>query len=323
MKTQRQQRGVALITALLVVAIATVAAVAMANRQQLDIRRTGSLLHSEQAWAYVLGAENWARVVLRRDARDSKIDTLAEDWSTQPPVSFVEGGSIIGRLIDLQGRFNLNNLVSGDGGVSEEAVTVYKRLLRRLDLEESLADALVDWIDPDVNVRFPDGAEDESYLLLETPYRAANRPLADASELRLVRGYTAEVMEKLQPYVVALPQATPININTAGAVVLSVTAKDLGLTDGESLLEARPEEGYEDVDKFTQESTLKGKEIASGQLSVKSEWFLLLSEANIGQGRVRLASLIQRQNDEARVVSRSREFIEPVVAPQADDEQTP
>ena len=322
MSSARRQHGVALITALLVVAIATVAAVAMANRQQLDIRRTGSLLHGEQAWAYVLGAENWARVVLRRDAQDTNIDTLAEDWSTQPPVSFVEGGSIVGRLLDMQGRFNLNNLVNG-GAADEAWITLYKRLLRRLDLEESLADALVDWIDTDINVRFPDGAEDSNYLLLDPPYRVANQPLADVSELRLVKGYTAEVVARLEPHVVALPQPTPININTADAVVLSVTAEGLGLADGEALLELRPEEGYDDADKFTQESTLKGKKVDTGQLGVQSEWFLLLSEANIGQGRARLASLIQRQRDEVQVVSRRREFFEPVVAPVPEDEQAP
>jgi general secretion pathway protein K len=321
MKTQRQ-RGVALITALLVVAIATVAAVAMANRQQLDIRRTGSLLHSEQAWAYVIGAENWAKAVLRRDAEDSKIDTLAEDWSTQPPVSFVEGGSVVGRLIDLQGRFNLNNLVQGDTA-DTVWLALYKRLLRRLDLDENLADALIDWIDTGIDVRFPEGAEDEHYLSLDPPYRAANRPLADTSELRLVKGYTAEVVAKLTPHVVALPEATPININTADAVVLSVTAEKLSLADGESLLEARPEEGYEDVDKFTQEPTLKAKQVDRGQLSVQSDWFLLLTEANIGNGRARLASLIQRQSDQVhQVVNRQREFSEPVVA-QVDKEETP
>jgi general secretion pathway protein K len=123
--------------------------------------------------------------------------------------------------------------------------------------------------------------------------------------------------------VVALPQATPVNINTADAVVLSATAENLSLGDGESLLEARPEEGYEDVDKFTQESTLKGKQIDRGQLSVQSQWFLLLSEANIGQGRARLASVLQRQRDEVRVVGRQREFSDPVVAPIQDEEQTP
>jgi general secretion pathway protein K len=315
------QRGVALITALLVVAIATIAAVAMATRQQLDIRRTGSLLHGEQAYSYVLGAESWAQVVLARDLRESEIDTLEEDWSTQPPASFVEGGSVFGRIIDLQGRFNLNSLVAG-GGPDADAIERYKRLLRLLELDETLADPLVDWIDEDIEVRFPDGAEDETYLLLDTPYRAANQPLTDISELRLVKGYNAEAIEKLRAFIVALPEATPINVNTASAEVLSTVAKDLSTSEGEALVEARGEEGFGNVDSFLQEPDLNGKEVSPDSLSVTSQWFLMVSEANIGDGRARLASLIQRSDRGVLVVRRQREFSEAIV-PDVDveDEQ--
>jgi general secretion pathway protein K len=313
-----EQRGVALITALLVVALATMAAVAMATRQQLDIRRTGSLLHSEQAYTYVLGAESWAQVVLARDLRESQIDTLEEDWSTKPPVSFVEGGSVFGRIIDLQGRFNVNNL-SGVDGPDSGAISRYRRLLRLLELDEALVDPLVDWIDADIEVRFPDGAEDEAYLLLDTPYRAANQPLSDISELRLVKGYTPEVIEKLRPHIVALPQATQINVNTASAEVLSLVAEDLTTADGESLVEARGEEGFQSVDSFTQDPILHGKEVDGGSLSVTSQWFLMVSEANIGDGRARLASLIQRSDRGVLVVRRQREFIEAIV-PEVEDE---
>ncbi len=317
----RYQQGVALITALLVVAMATVAAVAMATRQQLDIRRTGSLLHGEQAYSYVLGAESWAQVVLARDLRESAIDTLEEDWSTQPPVSFVEGGAIFGRIIDLQGRFNVNNLVAG-GAPDNEAIEHFKRLLTLLELEETLADPLVDWIDDDIDVRFPDGAEDEVYLLLDTPYRAANQPLVDISELRLVKGYSVEVIETLRPFIVALPEATSINVNTASAEVLSTVAEDLSTSDGESLVDARGEEGFESVDSFLQEPTLEAKDVAAASLSVTSQWFLMVSEANIGVGRARLASLIQRSPRGVLVVRRQREFIE-VIVPEEDveDEQ--
>jgi general secretion pathway protein K len=319
---RRPQRGVALITALLVVAIATVAAVTMASRQQLDIRRTAGLLHGEQAWAYALGAENWARVVLRRDARNNRIDTLEEDWSTQPPVSFVEGGSIVGRLIDLQGRFNLNNLVQQNGAVDAKALVFYKRLLRRLDLDERLADALVDWIDPDINVRFPDGAEDETYLLVDPPYRTANRPLVDSSELRLVRGYTAEVVAALQAHVVALPTHTAINVNTADATVLSAVAEGLSQVDGEALVEARGE-GFKDLAGFLSQAPLAGKRVEADLLDVRTDWFLLLTEINIGQARVRLASRILRLRDQLYVVSRQREFPESVVPRVEEAEPAP
>ncbi len=315
------ERGVALITALLVVSLATLAAVAMATRQQLDIRRTGNLIHSEQGYAYVLGAENWARVVLARDRRESEIDTLSEDWSTQPPVSIVEGGSIFGRIVDMQSRFNVNNLVSG-GEINQDVYDAYKRLLILLDLDESLADALVDWIDDDIEVRFPDGAEDETYLLLATPYRTANRPLADISELRLVSGYEPEVIETLRPFVVALPEATPINVNTAGAEVLSSVAPGMDLSDGEGLVQARSEEGYKDVDGFLEQDEVSGSQrpVAS-LLGVQSHWFLMVSEANIGAGRVRLASLIQRTPDTTRVVRRQRDFEESVTTPTEEQDE--
>jgi general secretion pathway protein K len=317
-----RQQGVALITALLVVAIATVAATSMATRQQMDIRRTAGLLHSEQAYAYSLGAESWALVVLARDKRDSKIDTLYEDWSTQPPVSVVEGGSIIGRILDMQGRFNLNNLVDGNGVADKDAIARYKRLLSRLDLDEALADPLVDWIDKDINVRFPDGAEDEVYLGAPTPYRAANRLLADISELRLVKGYEPDIIEQLRPFVVALPEVTALNVNTASAEVLTTVAENMSLADGESLLETRGEDGFGTVDKFTGQKELSGKQqLTTAQLSVESQWFLMVSEANIGLSRARLASLIQRTDKGMLVVRRQREFLESVVAPVVEQDE--
>ena len=315
----RPQRGVALITALLVVALVSVAAVGMANRQQLDIRRTGNLLHGDQARAYVLGAESWARVVLRRDLQESEVDTLEEDWATQPPVSSVEGGSLIGRVLDLQGRFNLNSLVS-QGQPNPDAISRYKRLLDILELEEALADPLVDWIDENIDVRFPDGAEDESYQLLTPAYRTANQLLSDVSELRLVKGYSPESIEKLRPFVVALPELTPINVNTAPAEVLRALADDLSDSDAEALIEARGEEGFASVEDFLKEPALAGKPLNQSDLAVTSNWFLVISEANIGQARARLASLLQRTPQEMRTVRRKRIFFEPIVAPPPKEE---
>ena len=184
------QRGVALLTALLVVSLATVAAVAMATRQHVDVRRTGNLLHGEQAYAYALAAESWARVIMDRDAEDSSIDTLEEDWAfALPPIS-VEGGFVDGRITDLQGRFNINNLVGVKGAPSEADRDYFNRLLVVLDLDPALTNALLDWLDADIDARYPDGAEDDTYLLNNPPYRAANRPLSSVSELGLVKGFS-------------------------------------------------------------------------------------------------------------------------------------
>jgi general secretion pathway protein K len=313
MTAAARQRGVALITALLVVALATVAAVAMATRQQLDIRRTGNLLHGEQAYTYLLGAESWARVVLARDLRDSQIDTLSEDWATQLPASFVEGGSVIGRIRDAQALFNVNSLVVA-GQADAAAVERYKHLLEALDLPVELVDALVDWIDADVNVRFPDGAEDQTYLLLQPPYRTANQPLADISELRLIRGYEPEVIDVLRPHVIALPGPTPININTATATVLRSVAPQLSEIDGANLVSARAaaaEEAFTDIGTFLALPELGGKQPPpdAAAVSVSSEWFVFEAQANVGAARARLATLLHRTSQGVDVIQRRREFV--------------
>lgn len=311
------QRGVALITALLVVALATTAAVSMVTRQQLDMRRTGNLLHSEQAWMYALGAESWAKAVLARDAKDTIVDTLSEDWATQLPASLVEGGSVLGRVIDLQSRFNLNNVYSKGvanekGTVNEEALKQYKRLLRVLGIDEELADPLVDWIDENIETRFPGGAEDDTYLGKRPAYRAANRPLNDATELGLIQGYTPEILAKLLPHVIALPESTALNLNTASATVLRSLADNMSDTDGAALVEARGKNGFESADKFLQEPALAGMTINPSSISVQSKWFLLISEARIGQARARLATVIQRNEGKTLVIGRKRTFIEPI-----------
>jgi len=319
MKRHHTQRGVALLTALLVVALATAAAVAMTTRQQLDVRRTGNLLHSEQAWDYVLGAESWARVVLARDGKSNNVDNLSEDWATQVPASLVEGGSVIGRVIDLQGRFNVNNLVI-KGVVNPAAVVRYKRLLRTLGLADALADTLVDWLDTDINPTSLNGAEDQFYLLRKPPYRAANRLMADISELRLVKGYDEKAMARLlggasrTPLVTALPVPTLINVNTASAEVLTTLANGLSVTSGEAIIQARGATGFAKVNDLLQLPVLAGLGVDPAILAVKSQWFLLVSQANIGRGQVKLASLLQRDTRGTRVLRRQRDFFDPVKA---------
>jgi general secretion pathway protein K len=295
MPVEDKQRGVALVTALLVVSLATVAAVAMATRLQVDVRRTGNLLHGEQAYAYALAAESWASVILQRDANDSKIDTLGEDWATALPPIAVEGGYVSGRIEDLQGRFNINNLVGADGKPSEPDLEYFKRLLGLLELETGLATALLDWIDADINATFPDGAEDDSYLRETPPYRAANRPLVSISELRLVKGYSAEIVALLEPYITALPEPTALNVNTAPALVLQALHAELDPTDAEQIIEARGDDGFPELEDFLALDALAGLQL-DVDVGVKSDWFNVLTDVRIGRGQARLESRLQRSD---------------------------
>lgn len=301
----RGQRGVALVTALLVVSLATMAAVSMATRQHVDVRRTGNLLHGEQAYAYALAAESWALVIMERDTEDTENDTLEEDWATALPPISVEGGFVNGTIRDLQGRFNVNNLVGEDGKPSIADRDYFKRLLLVLELDPALTNALLDWIDPDIDASYPDGAEDDSYLLKNPPYRAANRPLSDVSELGLVNGFTAEVVAALQPHITVLPVHTAINVNTASTEILRALNENLSETDVESLITDRGADGYENKAAFLAHDALAGLEVAV-DIGVSSSWFTVQTDVLVGRGRARLLSILSREDGPGRIVSRIR-----------------
>ena len=135
-----------------------------------------------------------------------------------------------------------------------------------------------------------------------------------------MKGYTTEVVAKLQPYLVALPEPTPINVNTADALLLAALDAKLGVSDGEALVEGRGEDGYDTVESFKDEPAMNAIQVVDALLDVKTRWFLMVSQADIGQGRARLASLIQRADDALRVVRRQREFSDTVTVPVDDDE---
>ncbi len=301
----KRERGVALITALLVVALAVVVATAMATHLQVDVRRTANLLHGEQAYAYATAAESWAQVILRTDAGKGNVDSLDEDWASSLPPIAVEGGVVTGHITDLQGRFNVNNLVTAAGAASPPDVAYFRRLLEVLKLDPELAAALVDWIDPDIIPIFPGGAEDEAYLLLDPPYRAANRRLVDISELRLVKGFTPEVVAALLPHVTALPEATAINVNTATPQVLQALAAGLSAEDVQTLIDARTREPFANTGAFKGNDALSGRPI-DVDIGVNSQWFGVDIEVLVGSGRARLFSVVHRDGPRLSTILRTR-----------------
>jgi len=223
----RRERGVALIIALVVVALATIIATRIGAQSALDQRRASTLLAQEQAFQVALGAEAWAIEILRLDAENSKRDSLDEAWATPLPPIPIEGGTVEGGLEDMQGRFNLNNLVQANGTKNVPLFAVFQRLLARLELEPKWASLLVDWIDSDTIADGVDGAEDGFYTGLSPPYRTANRPLTSTSELLALPGFGIDRYRRLQPFVAALPVGTPLNVCTAPGEVLDSLAPTL------------------------------------------------------------------------------------------------
>ena len=292
MSARNRQRGVAVLTAMLIVAIGTIIAVNLMWQSTLDLRRTESALAADQGLMFMQGAEAWAADILRQDLVDSpSSDNLSEPWATQLPPLPVDGGTIIGKLEDLQGRFNLNNLIKPDGTDNPLAVAQFERLLTLLQIDPALAGAVLDWLDPDSNLRFPTGGEDVTYAGVDPPYRAANSMITSPSELMAVSGFNREIYAKLAPYVTALPIGTKLNVNTASAIVLASLDPNLDISAGEGLVEQRADGAFVDIDK-TFEKLVDPKVLR--EIDGVSQHFLLTATVTLGTNQLTMRSVLQR-----------------------------
>ncbi|MCW9025133.1 MAG: type II secretion system minor pseudopilin GspK [Gammaproteobacteria bacterium] len=296
------QKGVALITVLLVVALATTAAVAMASRQHIDVRRTENTLFMGQAQQYLQGVELWSKQFLSQDRKDNQIDHNKENWATRLPPLPVEGGYVEGHLLDLQGRFNLNNLqLTGNDGKRE--LERFQRLLRILGINENLAYLVQDWLDPNIDAHLAGGAEDVYYLSLQPAYRTSNQLFKSVSELLLLKEVKREDYDKLLPHITVLPQVTTININTATLEILMSLHTDL--TSNEIMTIIDEDRKFENVEDLLKQSAFTGKQIPTDGLGVSSDYFILKSEASIGHLKLNTQSLFER-NDKGYVKTLAR-----------------
>ena len=289
-------RGVALITALLITALVGSLAAGLAWNNALDVRRTMVLLFHEQGMQVAMGAESWIRNILRDDGVESETDHLGELWASELPGLPVENdsvqGAVTGQIEDLQGRFNVNNLIGSNGEVDEDVLEQFQRLLAVLEIDPRFAGLAADWIDADQDPNFPDGAEDSIYTGLTPPYRTPNRLLTNVTELAALEGMDPASFRALLPHVTALPRGTQINVNTATWAVLQSLDANLDASTVEDLLSQREEAGFDD---FAQTfSTLVTNPVIFAQLSESSSYFQLKAVVQIATVRVTYYSVLSR-----------------------------
>lgn len=282
-----RERGVALLTVLLVVAVVAMLGTALTRTLWQAQRRVETAALARQARACALGAEALAAAALA-GARGPR----AERALAQPVALAVEGGTLEWRLLPLSGRFDLNALVKTDGSLDAERYALFERLLRLLGLKAELAAAIADWIDADRTPRFPGGAEDAEYALERPPYAAANRPLVSVGELRAVRGIDAAAWAKLAPLLAALPQSGPLDVASAPGALLAALAGRIGSDDRAAW--AGLEAARDGRDCASVESCV-GELPAGVELAVGGDWFELHARARVGRVRTTLVSLLHRE----------------------------
>jgi general secretion pathway protein K len=306
-----RQRGVALLIALLVVALATVLIAGLVDRGELTAARTRNALRAEQADAYARGLEAFAAKVLVRDLdQNGDVDAPGDLWSMPMPPTPVPGGMISAAMRDMNGCFNLNNLRPAPGNVRPVWIKRFRRLLVALQVDPSLAEVVVDFVDDDGEPGGGTqgaGAEDAAYGAIEPPYRAANRALAHVTELRLVQGVTPAVYAKLAPHVCVLPPGTLLNVNTATPPVLR-TLSDRITDEVAKRLWNEGQARYSSTEQLFAELTKQNIVVEQDErvgIGVKSNWFLARGTLEIDGLTFHPTSLILRDGG-IRVVARSR-----------------
>jgi general secretion pathway protein K len=295
-----RQRGVALIVALLVVALATVLIAGLLDRGELAHARTRNSLREAQAQAYALGLEAYAAKVLTQDQAQG-FDSADSAWAVPLPPTPVPAGEISAVMNDLDGRFNLNNLDPSQPAIWYDQ---FRRLLIALKLDPRLADNVKEWM----NTPTASSADSDAFYLGQAvPYRTAQRPFLHVSELRLVKGIDGDTYAKLAPHVTALPPGTKINVNTASVPVLMTLDQNATA----EIAQAIWQQGHAQITAVELSSGLKS--LAPGLhidnpacFGVTSSYFLARGQITLDELPYEFQSLIERRQGHIHVLQRNR-----------------
>ena len=337
--TGKKQRGVAIITALLIVTIAATVSITISTQLQLDVRRTGNLIALDQADIYALQVEKFAQEKLK-DAKDfpDLMTTLRELGKLEASYP-IQNGTVEGEITDLNSCINLNSLIDPSLPAPSIDTLVQARLTRLFNnagIPTTMIAAIIDWIDDDSNTTSsPDGGEDGHYLNLEQPYHTANQPLASITELRLIKGAEdSQTTPSYTPYNNIIALAVPatdspshfpslcafnttdglppqINVNTASRDVLLSLSSTMTAAIADDIIACRGSSGAEftNITDFTSCSTVNTIITAAdrGQLVFSSDYFLLKTKVSLGDAKKITYSIIFRDPaGTSEVISRTQ-----------------
>ena len=310
------ERGAALLTVLLLVAVIAVIAAGALERLRVSTRLAANTVALDRARGFAYAAEAMAvQRVSSLLAQAGDRVTLAGGWSDRPFGVPIPGGVATARVVDGGNCFNLNGLVlrGPDGSLAANGLALlqFTRLMRLLRVPDggSIAPAVADFIDSDDSA-LPGGAEDGAYR----GQRTAGTLLADPSELRAVRGVTDEAYRLLRPWVCTLPmaQASAINVNTLlpeQAPLLAMLLPDtMGVEQARGLLMRRPPLGYASTDAFWNAVSLGNGATpamdARGQTGVTTNWFRLSIDVTADGAELHESGTIDARRLPVRLVSR-------------------
>jgi general secretion pathway protein K len=266
------ERGVALLLALLVLTILTALILEFDAEARREYRAAAAFRDDYKAGMLTRAAVQAARAVLLQDLMrermtGQKFDGPTDIWA-MPIKNFAIGDGFL--------TAQIQDLASTSGGDIEQKKKVAraKRLFELLRINPNLVDALIDWIDQD-EVPQPAGAESLYYQSLRPPYRAANSPLPGLGDLRLIKGFTPEIIERITPYVTVFPQegGAPMNLNTADPIVLQTLDPSITQTVAMEIVQGRPYKTKVELDRVGSFQEIGKVLRAANAYDIKSDYF--------------------------------------------------
>lgn len=310
----KQQQGIALITILVMVALATILAATIAKRQANTAENTAYLMRQNQSLLYTKSAEAFFSELLVDDANNAgAVDHLQENWAKPMPAFPVEDGFVSGTLQDESGKFNLNSLVNDEGVPNPQAKLWFEKLLLRVGLPEKLSEAVIDWQDADDEISGTMGAENSYYQGLPQGYLAANSKFHNVEELKLIRGFEDQKYLQIVDYVSALPASdSKVNVNTAPAMLLASLDPKLDINAVEQALQKRQAnlEHFSNINDLWATEPFKqvNSDVQSqvnALLGVQSNYFKAKIEVLLSERKRQFSSDLVRKDKTVYVVYRS------------------
>lgn len=309
-----RQRGVAVVTALLLTTLAITIVASLFWQQQVQVRSIeNQRLQLQKQWI-LRGALDWTRLILREDKKYSVPDHLGEPWAVplaetrldqyvenSGSSSDVPDAALSGGIVDAQARFNLANLCCNETGAPRPVeVAVFGRLLTNARQNPALAQATADLMasaqrKPAQGAQGGGGADSSG---------AQPMSIAHVDDLLAVPGFTPEILSSIRDFVVVLPSSTPINVNTAPAEVLAARIDTLSLSDAAAIVAARENAWFRNEGEFTQRLQDQGKQLGSGtgQVTIRTNYFLVNGNVRLNRAGMQMQALIDRTASNPKVL---------------------
>ncbi len=303
------ERGIALLLALLVLALLTAIVLEFDAEARREYREAAAFRDHVKSGTLMRAAVQAASAALQQDfLRDKRsgeqFDGPMDLWALPIKNYAIGDGLLSAQIQDERGKLNLNDLVAsaGDPIQSKTRIDRIRRLFELLQINPDLVDALIDWLDQDDNPR-PAGAESLHYQSLRPAYRAANGPLQAINDLRLIKGFTPDVIDRLSRYVTVYPidGGAPVNINTAEPPVIQALDPDITPTMAMEIVQGRPYKTKEELNRIGSFVDIGAKLRASGSVyDVKSDYFSARLTITVNESVKNAFAVLHREPNKGR-----------------------